>query len=246
MQTDRNLGKGETIKDRNCGPYWCRHARQTLGLHARLEMGQPHHLETNPFGLRHLPDARIEDWAHAVSPKIKPPLARPRTFIEAFGTNQTQGVCMHNAPKTFGHKNGTKLCTRNHLRRKCVMHFMQFIHGPCTCMTRNVREPHARNGAPASSKQLYTPRVLLSRGLAEFPMVLISARPAGALRQVLRPHNFLRKMMKTCCAKRGLLVESLLDASPPFSWAFLRSHFLRSFSSRARIIIWISARSRME
>ena len=40
-------------------------------------------------------------------------------------------------------------------------------------------------------KQLYTTAVLLSRGLAEFSVALISARGAGAFRPGLCQHNFL-------------------------------------------------------
>src|SRR5206468_4839210 len=47
-----------------------------------IEIGQPHHLETNPFGLR--PSAERSDRRLGARSflQIGPPLARPQTFIE--------------------------------------------------------------------------------------------------------------------------------------------------------------------
>jgi hypothetical protein len=56
---------------------------QRLGIMLVLRWGNLTTLETYPLGLRHIANARIEDWAHAVSFEIEPPLARTRAFIEA-------------------------------------------------------------------------------------------------------------------------------------------------------------------
>src|SRR5256885_16167857 len=53
-----------------------------------IEIGQPHHLETNPFGLR--PSAERSDRRLGARSflQIGPPLARPQTFIEEALANQ--------------------------------------------------------------------------------------------------------------------------------------------------------------